>query len=280
MDLGLDNHTLLDIIPPFTLTTGASVTRICSRSIVFALFLFISFSNPSHGSDTNPEKDLQTVIAKSDVIIKKIDNAIINGASVNNEINSLKNLLPDIKASRLLLERRFALRMEKIKDLGSMAVERHQIMQSGFTQVIEEYIAIVEGLPQGAGAQAAQNSLRQAIDRLKALIERVVPKSKRPILGALPYKHLNYPSQEPGTAPAITPAYKGGNVTVTPGDLKGTEEAPLSVEIASLAQSLNWNPVSIYEYVKNNIETEWYRGCMKGAEETLHQKSGNDCDQC
>ena len=35
----------------------------------------------------------------------------------------------------------------------------------------------------------------------------------------------------------------------------------------------------IYEYMKNNIETEWYWGCMKGAEETLHQKSGNDCDQ-
>ncbi|MDP2156534.1 MAG: transglutaminase domain-containing protein, partial [Nitrospirota bacterium] len=35
----------------------------------------------------------------------------------------------------------------------------------------------------------------------------------------------------------------------------------------------------MYEYVKNNIETEWYWGCMKGAEETLRQKSGNDCDQ-
>ena len=62
-------------------------------------------------------------------------------------------------------------------------------------------------------------------------------------------------------------------------DTKGTAEAPLSAEIVAKAQSLNWNPVLIYEFVKNNIETEWYWGCMKGAEETLRQKSGNDCDQ-
>ncbi|WP_054692759.1 transglutaminase-like domain-containing protein [Geotalea toluenoxydans] len=35
----------------------------------------------------------------------------------------------------------------------------------------------------------------------------------------------------------------------------------------------------IYEWVKNNVETEWYWGAMKGAEETLRQKSGNDADQ-
>ena len=46
-----------------------------------------------------------------------------------------------------------------------------------------------------------------------------------------------------------------------------------------MRKSFNWNPVLIYEYVKNNIDTEWYWGCMKGAEETLRQKSGNDCDQ-
>ena len=77
----------------------------------------------------------------------------------------------------------------------------------------------------------------------------------------------------------MVPAYKGGSQTVSPNDTKDTPEAPISPEIAALAQSLNWKPIAIYEYVKNSIETEWYWGCMKGAEETLHQKSGNDCDQ-
>jgi len=37
--------------------------------------------------------------------------------------------------------------------------------------------------------------------------------------------------------------------------------------------------VNIYEWVKNNIQTEWYWGCMKGAEGALRQKNGNDADQ-
>lgn len=37
--------------------------------------------------------------------------------------------------------------------------------------------------------------------------------------------------------------------------------------------------MGIYQWVKDNIKTEWYWGSMKGAEQTLLQKSGNDADQ-
>jgi len=57
---------------------------------------------------------------------------------------------------------------------------------------------------------------------------------------------------------------QGGNTAVSPDDTKGAPEAPLLKQIAELAESLAWNPVSIYEWVKNNIETEWYWGCIKG----------------
>ncbi|WP_432823271.1 transglutaminase domain-containing protein [Trichloromonas sp.] len=69
-------------------------------------------------------------------------------------------------------------------------------------------------------------------------------------------------------------------------DLQGSPEAPISKLISDQAQTIaiaasqqNWDPVAIYEWVKNNVETEWYFGAMKGAEETLRQKSGNDADQ-
>ena len=117
------------------------------------------------------------------------------------------------------------------------------------------------------------------LDDLKALLDRILRKKKPFIFGTLPYRNLNYPAQQPTEAPPITPAYRGGNEAVSQDDLKSTLEAPISEEIANLAQSLEWNPVLIYEWVKNDIETEWYWGCMKGAEETLRQKSGNDCDQ-
>ncbi|TAN42406.1 MAG: transglutaminase domain-containing protein [Nitrospirae bacterium] len=96
----------------------------------------------------------------------------------------------------------------------------------------------------------------------------------------LPYRGLNLPQREPKEGVSVIPAYKGGPARgVTPEDTEETAEAPQSYEIAVLAQSLNWSPVLIYEYVKHTIETEWYWGCMKGAQETLRQKSGNDCDQ-
>jgi hypothetical protein len=101
-----------------------------------------------------------------------------------------------------------------------------------------------------------------------------------PLLGSLPYRNLNYPARVPYSGPAIRPAYKGGPArAVTEQDTMDTDEARVSYEIATVAESLNWKPVAIYEYVKNTIEMQWYWGCMKGAQETLRQKAGNDCDQ-
>ena len=109
--------------------------------------------------------------------------------------------------------------------------------------------------------------------------EATQPDTNTPILGTLPYRTINYPAQEPLTTLSAKPAYKGGDKTEKPEDTIGTPEAQITEETAALAKTLNWSPVSIFEYMKNNIETEWYWGCMKGAEETLRQKSGNDCDQ-
>ena len=123
-------------------------------------------------------------------------------------------------------------------------------------------------------------SQRASFDQLKSLLDKILHKRSRLIAGNLPYRNLNYPAREPSTAATVVPAYQGGSTAlVVPEDLKGSQEKSVDKEIAELARSLNWSPVEIYEYVKNNIETEWYWGSMKGAEETLRQKSGNDADQ-
>jgi hypothetical protein len=146
-------------------------------------------------------------------------------------------------------------------------------MSEGFRKALEEYLSLIDSLP-------PDGTITQTdLETLSGLLDRVLHKKKRPILGSLPFTHLNYPAKEPNQDTPVKPAYKGGNKVISPDDLKSTGEAPISREISTLAQTLNWNPVSIYEYVKNNIETEWYWGCMKGAEDTLKQKSGNDCDQ-
>jgi pimeloyl-ACP methyl ester carboxylesterase len=219
------------------------------------------------------ESDIQKGFEQSKAIVLTIQNKLQAGVSVSSEIAGLKAAADDIKISNLLMEERFKLREEKVKSLGAKAVDRHEAMAKGYRKALTEYLTLIDNLP-------SNGTIKQsAVDKLQSLLNKLLPKKHRPIIGSLPYKHLNYPAIEPSTDSAITPAYKGGNKTVDANDTKSTPEAPISKEIAALAQSLNWQPVAIYEHVKNTIETEWYWGCQKGAEETLRQKSGNDCDQ-
>jgi len=76
---------------------------------------------------------------------------------------------------------------------------------------------------------------------------------------------------------AITP---GPSCQSTAADLdKNTPEATVTPEIAALAQSLNYSPVKIYEYVVKNIRYEPYWGLLKGAQGTLVSGSGGASDQ-
>src|SRR3972149_1124535 len=245
------------------------------RGWVSPLFLPLLFLSPiiAAAADLDPEKDLQRRLEQSLAIIEKVKDSFQTGASTLPEIVRLKTLSADIRASHLLLQERFRLREEELKARGAKALARHRAMSGGYREALEEYLSLVDSLPPG------EILSQTAIDRLQFLLTQTLPKKQSPILGTLPHRNLNYPSREPSSGPSIKPAYKGGNKTVTPEDLKSTAEAFLTKEVAELAQSLLWNPVSIYEWVKNNVETEWYWGCMKGEAETLRQRSGNDCDQ-
>ncbi len=242
--------------------------------IIFVLLVFI-FVSPclTDAADMDIEKDLQKGLEQSSSIIARAKEKLADGRPITHELDRLTTIAEDIKASHLLLQERFRLREDKVMDMGANAPDRHRVMVEGYIRAIEEFLTLMESLPPG------EEALETILDDLKTLLDRILYKKKALIFGSLPYRSLNYPAREPAEAPSIKPAYKGGNKIVLPDDLKSTIEAPISEEIAAFAESLEWNPVLIYEWVKNNVETEWYWGCMKGAEETLKQKSGNDCDQ-
>jgi hypothetical protein len=157
--------------------------------------------------------------------------------------------------------------------LGGKASERLEVFASVYQKAIDEYLALIDAIPAGDAVSP------ESLDTLKKCLDTIATPGKRPLLGVLPYKHLNYPAREPSGGPAVIPAYLGGSKIVIDADTAGSPEAPISKEISDQAQALAWNPVLIYEWVMNNVETEWYWGSMKGAEETLRQKSGNDADQ-
>jgi len=57
-----------------------------------------------------------------------------------------------------------------------------------------------------------------------------------------------------------------------------TPEVKFTDRIKDLADSLENNPGKIFDYVLNNINYEPYYGSLKGADETLLEKAGNDYD--
>lgn len=61
-------------------------------------------------------------------------------------------------------------------------------------------------------------------------------------------------------------------------DLSETMEVQFTQEIIDLANNLNNSPIAIYRYVKSSIEYQPYYGSLKGSQETLLQRGGNDLD--
>jgi hypothetical protein len=232
----------------------------------------------SEAVEDNLEKEIQETFVESKTLAESIKSKLSQGGSVSGDVAQLKAAAEKIRVNDLLVKERFSLREEKAKSLGSTVSSRHAAMTEGYRKALSEYLSLVDKLP--SDSQTRNSQLATTVQQLIDLLDKLLPKKKKRLIGSLPYKHLNYPSQTPSSSAAITPAYLGGNKTVSSDDTKSTEEAPVSKTVADLAQSLKWQPVLIYEHIKNSIETDWgYWGCMKGAEETLRQKSGSSCDQ-
>jgi len=165
------------------------------------------------------------------------------GLSITSEMALLRSLMEEVKASHLLLQARFRGMEEEMRADGEIAFNRHRVMAEGYSQALLDYLSLMEGLSSGGNIPSLSR-----IESVLALFRKILPIQKKPIFGSLPYKHLRYSAREPNTEPPIRPAYRGGDKIIRPDDLRGTSEAPISYEIAMLAQSLNWNPVSIYDH--------------------------------
>ncbi len=100
-------------------------------------------------------------------------------------------------------------------------------------------------------------------------------------------KNADFHPRNPDESVSIVPAYAMNlsassgalpSYAVNPGDLEASIETALTPGIKNLARQLGYDPVRIFEYVKNTIDYAPYYGSVKGAQETLDQKAGNDFD--
>jgi len=164
------------------------------------------------------------------------------------------------------MEERFRQREVKATALGGKAVERQNAVAATYAKAIDDYLALIDALP-------PDNTItHSSLDAFKSLLDRIITSKKRPLLGTLLTNTLPILLANLQLPPLFFPPTRG-EPRRNRADTAASAEAPVSKEIADLAQSLQWNPVLIYEWVKNNVETEWYWGVMKGAEETCIRRA-------
>ncbi|MCF6179976.1 MAG: transglutaminase domain-containing protein, partial [Geopsychrobacter sp.] len=250
------------------------ISSCCSLFVVLlGLMALLLLPSSAMAGSNSLEKGLIEDLVAIEKIAIQIQQKQTEGKSFESEMQHFKMRAEAIDVTNLLLGERYRLRSERARIQGGSALERQERMGQLYRDAVQELRLILQQIVDQAGVTATD------LEELQTIIRQIVPAKQSPLLGALPYRQLNYPPRQPLYLPTITPAYRDINASVVAADLSGAPEAPVSKDIAVLAQSLSWSPVAIYEWVKNNIETEWYWGGMKGAEETLRQGSGNDADQ-
>jgi RHS repeat-associated protein len=127
-----------------------------------------------------------------------------------------------------------------------------------------------------------QRDLMRALQATLTVLTPHLTEPPSPMLRAqtLPVRLAAFAPATLHLTPTIQPSYlRAVPPPPTPADLAATPDAPFHPEILAQAALLEHDYVRIYEFVRNDIATEWYAGAMKGALGTLRQKRGNTTDQ-
>ena len=191
-----------------------------------------------------------------------------------------------LRASDLLFRERLADIRHALteSEVGGEILARLDAAELRYLEALNPWIESLEGPLDNSFSKsgARPNEVGEGLDRLDPRVFDPAVEPALRILGAngLPYRQQRLAPREPATQPLITPSYLDptdpGSI---PGDLRASIEGPMSAEIVAQAQALAFDPLQIYEFVRNEIATEWYAGIMKGAEGTLRHRAGNDADQ-
>ncbi|MGE3540692.1 MAG: RHS repeat-associated core domain-containing protein [Candidatus Tectimicrobiota bacterium] len=212
------------------------------------------------------------------------------------ELSALEQAYQQVQALHLLLEAHFH---ETTQHLAASAVAPSLVARQ--QRAMQQYQAAIGPLlaplaaplthlrtaPEPAVLLASedyQREVAQAVQAMQAFLTSYLQEVPRPILrlDTLPARPAQLLPRLPSMTPTIQPSYAqsdAASAVPVPADLAGTSDAPLQADIVEQARLLGYDYVRLYEFVRNEIRTEWYAGAMKGALGTLRQKSGNAVDQ-
>ncbi len=251
-------------------------------------------NNTAIGTRHEAAADLQQQLSDFQKILRGAGSA---DAVAPGTLSSIADAYQVLQANHLLFKLHFADIKQTLAEAGvsstfearrQLAEDNYDQTYKGLTEILDPTLGAVLSssdraklLADSAIQRAAQDAIRKAGKYLDVTISR--PSS--PILRGstlLPYRQATLAQRQPLLSPVIQPSYLNATDQASPPqpeDSVASLDAPLTDEILLQAKSLGYDYIRIYEFVRNNIRTQWYAGAMKGAVGTLRQKSGNDIDQ-
>ena len=191
-------------------------------------------------------------------------------------------ILERVRATDLLIEDAHREQEATLTRHGASGIvlERHRQAVAQYREALDRLYAAAAALEDPAGFREAAAVGRALEEMARALAGSADDADRRPLGVTLPYRPLALPQVEPRFEAAITPAYLTAPPPAPSGvDLAETPETGLTPALRARAQALGRDPIAIFEFVHNEIRTDFYYGAMKGAAETLRQGSGSDTDQ-
>ena len=209
------------------------------------------------------KKSLQRALAKADEA-----EAMIN----------LQNAYDAFRASDALVRARFDTLASQLNQaqIAPVILVRLQQAKSNYEAISDRLLQIPLSVDKKTddADQIQTDALKNAVELLADLTT-----FSAPVLRAeLPFRRFNPTSHTPILEPVIEPVY-ASDISPSSEDLGAGPLTPLSETMLQQAQALNYDPVRIFEFVHNEIDTEWYGGAKYGAEATLVLRRGNDVDQ-
>jgi RHS repeat-associated protein len=227
-------------------------------------------------------RDLAVDLRRALDQVRAIRGELQSGPPPAAKLAALSTTFDRIRAADLLSAEQDTVTRARLRDHGASAavLGRHLEVVNRYRNELDRLYLEIDEM-QAAIDPFAAVRLKAALDALVRHLDQTVAAPDRTPLGVtLPFRSLDLPAASPAGRPPIVPAYASA-AAVAP-VAQDTAEGPdvaFTAEILALTRTLHQNPIELFEFVRNQIQTEFYYGAMKGARETLRQKKGNDLDQ-
>lgn len=163
---------------------------------------------------------------------------------------------------------------------GTAFIKVHNDNKQAYLESISPLLDLLNNLHQADSDIGMLNiyDLASIAETLKTLVGEQTPAILR--AQTLPVRQVSRSTISPLKIPSIIPSYQATLFSIANvDDTASSQDVLFTDTVRELAEQLEHNPAKIFEYLKNEITTQYYAGAMKGVDNTLLQKSGNSVDQ-